>query len=55
MKAISASIVVLAGAILFTAGDPDSSIEGKIAFLAGAIVGSVGLFTWATLIARRND
>jgi hypothetical protein len=55
MKSISASIVVFAGVWLFTAGDPAGGIESKIAFLGGAILGSVGLLAWVLLIARSGD
>jgi hypothetical protein len=55
MKEISASLIVLAGVWLFTAGAPADNIEGKIAFLGGAILGSIGLLAWVLLIIRRAD
>jgi hypothetical protein len=56
MKAISASIVVMAGAILFSAGQmlnhPDS---GMVTCLVGATVGIIGLVGWFRAMTEKSE
>jgi hypothetical protein len=55
MKSISASVVVLAGAVLVTAGLSGSDIEHKIVLLAGGAVGLLGLIGWILTLPGRTD
>jgi hypothetical protein len=56
MKAISASIVVVAGAILFSVGQmlnhPDS---GLVTCLVGAAIGIIGLIGWYRAMIEKSD
>ncbi len=47
MKAIAASIIVLAGAICFSAGVAATSVPlGQLAMIIGGVFGMVGLLQW---------
>ena len=55
MKAISAAIVVLAGAIVFAAGAIVQHNDTQIFVCSvGGVLGLVGLYSWYTSF-RRND
>jgi hypothetical protein len=47
MKGIAASIIVLAGAVCFSAGVVASSVPlGQFSMIVGALIGLVGLLQW---------
>ena len=48
MKAVSASVIVLAGAVLTTTRE-------DVLVLAGVLIGVVGLVSWGMLICGRGD
>ena len=48
MKAISASIIVLAGAVLIT-------VHGDVPNFIGCVIGAAGFLTWAAIMLRRNE
>jgi hypothetical protein len=56
MKSISASIVVMAGAVLFSVGQmlnhPDS---GLVTCLVGAVVGIMGLVGWYRAMDEKSN
>jgi hypothetical protein len=47
MRGIAASIIVLAGAVCFSAGVVATSVPlGQIAMIVGGLIGIVGLLQW---------
>jgi hypothetical protein len=46
MKALSAAIVILAGAILIVGGVVGRGDEGSAALLVGYVIGFIGLVVW---------
>ena len=53
MKCISASIIALAGAVLYAAGVTVSHSDTQMATCAiGAVIGLVGLYAWGTTFSK---
>lgn len=55
MKAISASIIVLAAAILFTQGAELRGDMDDAAIIAGAIMGVLGMIGWIGAFLEKSE